>query len=375
MLAGNAKKGFYYLQTAPSKKAALRNGDIEYRKEVAAGMNEPVQFTVRNRDQAKYYNKLKACKERLGNDPFVTMHEIAFSMKDYVWHITSFPDLEVCFGSRALRQFTNTGRTVLSYDTTFLLGDFYLSAIVTRLDDFEEKPCVPLGFILHDRKYQSIHETFLRQFQLAFPNLKDVVIVTDGEKALSGAVSCVTSWSVAYCAVHIINDVDFWVKKHEGTADDRLVYKTNVRELLLCSTEEQLQSKLKAFSQSWSQSFLDYFNDQLHTRVLQLYSGYLHHLGLSQDSISTNMSESLNAVLKRLQDWKEVTHDLLLMAVYRWQLSHLAELKKSCSGFGPYKLIKDCATAVRRGVLRKLFAETIILYGLVGRQLNFLFSF
>jgi len=39
---------------------------------------------------------------------------------------------------------------VLSYDTSFCLGDFYLSPLLFRHTDFEPAPVVPLAYLLHE---------------------------------------------------------------------------------------------------------------------------------------------------------------------------------------------------------------------------------
>ena len=73
---------------------------------------------------------------------------------------------------------------LLSYDTTFQLGDFYLSAFLFRHTTFSSSPVIPCFFLLHERKFQSCHEE-LREIAKRVPNLvngkKDIPLVTDEE--------------------------------------------------------------------------------------------------------------------------------------------------------------------------------------------------
>lgn len=41
---------------------------------------------------------------------------------------------------------------MLTYDTTFKLGDFYLSALIFKETEFSDTFLVPVAYVLHDRK-------------------------------------------------------------------------------------------------------------------------------------------------------------------------------------------------------------------------------
>ena len=51
--------------------------------------------------------------------------------------------------------------TLLGYDTTFKLGDIYVSVLVFRHAMFNDSPVIPVAFLIHDRKFQKVHEVFL----------------------------------------------------------------------------------------------------------------------------------------------------------------------------------------------------------------------
>jgi len=74
---------------------------------------------------------------------------------------------------------------LLSYDTTFNLGDFYVSVLSFRHVLFKENPVIPAAFALHERKFQTVHEHFFLKFAASchqpFQKLYTHPIVTDEE--------------------------------------------------------------------------------------------------------------------------------------------------------------------------------------------------
>jgi len=79
----------------------------------------------------------------------------------------------------------------LTYDTTFNLGDFYLSVLLFRETDFEGEPVIPLAYFLHERKLNATHTNFFRHMKSLLPELEttsNVYIVTDSEAAIVSAL-------------------------------------------------------------------------------------------------------------------------------------------------------------------------------------------
>ena len=75
----------------------------------------------------------------------------------------------------------------LTYDTTFCLGDFYLSALLFRATEFENSPVIPLAYLLHERKLTHTHDTFFRHIASMCPEIdacSNVILVTDSEQAI-----------------------------------------------------------------------------------------------------------------------------------------------------------------------------------------------
>ena len=107
-----------------------------------------------------------------------------------------------------------------------------------------------------------------------------------------------------------MTDVEFWLKKHGAAAAEVLVYKNQVYELLKCKTTSFLESKLDTLRQMWSDTFAQYFESHLRKRIDLAYTSYLRECGLNGSAVTTNSSESMNAILKRFQVMAELNYDI-----------------------------------------------------------------
>ena len=81
----------------------------------------------------------------------------------FVWSISTYPDLVVLFGLPEFFKMMDDCSDdilLLTYDTTFSSGDFYITTLVLQLCTFTERPIMPVAFMLHERKFQKLHEVF-----------------------------------------------------------------------------------------------------------------------------------------------------------------------------------------------------------------------
>ena len=113
-----------------------------------------------------------------------------YDLPQFVWFIQTYPDLLcVCGIEEILDQLDrillidSAMPQLLSYDTTFQLGDFYVSSLLFRHVIYKESPIIPALFLIHERKFQSVHETL---FQIAVDKVPSLLksvypIVTDEE--------------------------------------------------------------------------------------------------------------------------------------------------------------------------------------------------
>ena len=63
--------------------------------------------------------------------------------------------------------------------------------------------------------------------------------------------------------------------------------------------------------------------------------------------VTTNQSESFNAVLKRLHSWREVPLDAIVLSLYYLQSFYLNEIQRGFAGLGSYTLVPDLVKAQR----------------------------
>ena len=128
------------------------------------------------------------------------MHELALDMPDFVHKITTHPDLLCMFGLKGILSelekvlvLDSPSPQLLSYDTTFSLGDFYISVLSYRHTLFKEAPTIPAAFLLHERKFQAHHKEMFEMCCKLVPSLNDTTypIVTDDEQAIVNSISAV----------------------------------------------------------------------------------------------------------------------------------------------------------------------------------------
>ena len=96
--------------------------------------------------------------------------------------MSTFPDLCVVVADNEMIDELNTvvklkdPEFLLSYDTTFSLGEFYVSPLVFKHTMFENNPIVAGMFMIHERKRQDTHDTFFPELERSTTGLLNVVI-------------------------------------------------------------------------------------------------------------------------------------------------------------------------------------------------------
>ena len=190
---GNAhKQAKEYTRTMPSVLSALKidtmssKANVVYKKHVAssqAPLTHASTAMPRNMQQVRNIRQNALHRTRLSRDTLYNIHDIAYDTTSYIFRITTYPDLEVIFGLRGILDHmecilqVDSRDQLLSYDTTFQLGDFYISTLVFRHTAFVEKPCIPAMFLLHERKLTTTHAHFFQELKLQVRNYTHVTHV------------------------------------------------------------------------------------------------------------------------------------------------------------------------------------------------------
>jgi hypothetical protein len=88
---------------------------------------EPVQFQPRNVNQVSYFKTSINSAAKVSKDEFATLHELAYMLPGFVWSIITYPDLIVTCGMPFFTEVMQKASLfMLSYDTTFNLGDLHI---------------------------------------------------------------------------------------------------------------------------------------------------------------------------------------------------------------------------------------------------------
>lgn len=305
---------------------------------------------ARNLNQVKMAAKHMKAKRRILHDQLYNSLQLAYQIDGFVHGITVFPDLAIVFGSTEIIQEVNKLLKVksdepvlLSYDTTFELGDFYLSILVAKHILFRGGKTVPVAFMIHDRKSQHLHDSFWRKIKSLMPNIVDGrhVLVVDREIAFQNAVSDVLpNLKLVLCWNHIKRDLIYKLKKSGAKSDDLTVYSRQLEQLLHAEDENEFEAMYSEFSEMWSLPVCDYLSEMkeaLKTRackwVLEEYEVYDPFSG-----ITNNICESLNATIKRLMSWKEAPIDAMILSLYYLQGFFKYEILRGKCGLGQFNL-------------------------------------
>jgi hypothetical protein len=120
------------------------------------------QELARNLKQIQNMKQFLNKNERLSRDDVANIHIIHKEL-GFVHHITTAPDLLIIAYDKNLLEEMNNMLTVIkqpciaTYDTTFNIGDFYMSVFLLRHGLLEQEPAVPLFYLFHDRKFEENH--------------------------------------------------------------------------------------------------------------------------------------------------------------------------------------------------------------------------
>ena len=125
----------------------------------------------------------------------------------------------------------------LSYDTTFEMGDFYISVLTYRQTEFEETPVVPLLFMIHEQKVEAVHDFFFKRLTELIPELclaNHVVIVSDEETSIVNSIKKYLSDVPRFrCWLHTLQCIKRKLRALGVVAKDKLrEFKTDFIDLL-----------------------------------------------------------------------------------------------------------------------------------------------
>ena len=275
-----------FIRTCPSILQSISNikdsPSNVYKQMVQTPTCLPSQQPVlmpRNPKQIKNIQAKQRQSVRLTHDTLYNLHEMAYDLDDFVYKIITFPDLIVICGLKAVIfeadrviSVNPPNPVLLSYDTTFKLGDFYVSPLLFKHVLFVESPVMPAAFLIHERKFQTVHEEFMNFVCVSMPSLskvqEPVPIVTDEEAGICQAIDkCLSGVYRLQCWNHVINSIKTWLRNHGAKPVEIPIYVSHLRQLFHQETEDKYLQKLEEFCNDWSKAFLDYYMEKIHQNV------------------------------------------------------------------------------------------------------------
>ena len=354
---GNVKKNPErdYVRTCPS---TLRNLEMACSSSTASKVYKaavtksslPTHLSVlqpRNDKQIENLQIKQLQQKRISHDSLYNLHELAFDVPNFIHSIRTFPDLVCIFGQKEILEefdkvlvLTTTSPQLLSYDTTFKLGDFYMSVLCFRHVLFKESPVIPAAFLLHERKFEEYHKEFLSICKKMVQSLKSATcpLVTDEERGIVNAVAEVfPQIPQLRCWNHIIRDVKAWLRKHGASSEEVSVYVADIQNMFHLPTEKQYTDSLQEMEKRWSAPFFDYYKLHIHPDIHSV-SRWATEPYRVYDRITNNQSESLNFTIKQLQEWRESPIDSMVLAMYYLQMYYKVEIMRGKNNLGKYHL-------------------------------------
>lgn len=318
--ATNSNRNF--ARTCPStmkkiaKECETRKANVVYKEEIGQAnttSNQAPTVLPRNLKQLQNMRFKHLQQLRLSRDDLYNLHEISYDIDGFVHKIITFPDLTCICGSSSILneankvlQLKDPGQ-LLSYDTTFQMGNFYVSTLLFRHIIFEENPCIPAIFMIHERKFTETHQELFKQVGSLIPSIKSSksCIVTDRESAVLKAVELeLPNLHHLHCWNHLYRDIRFWLRKNRKNQDlERKVaiYIDDISHLFQSPTEEEYNQHLAEFCKTWDPLFEQYFKKEIHPLVpshigrwklesLHLYNPYT--------GVTNNQSEGFSGVAR-----------------------------------------------------------------------------
>ncbi len=135
-------------------------------------------------------------------------------------------------------------------------------------------------------------------------------------------------------------DVKRWLRGHGAPSVDISVYLNDIRALLHLPTESQYSSTLTTMKEKWSAPFFDYYSNNITPDIHAIARWAIEPYRIYNpfSGITNNQSESLNFVIKQLQEWKESPLDCMALSLYHLQNYYLMEIHRGQHELGSYHI-------------------------------------
>ena len=359
---GNSKsRNRGYIRTCPSVIAEIKKSvnirpaatyhkmvnDVGHGHIAHEAVNKP-----KNRKQVENAVQTQKNKNKISHDAIYNANWIAHELHDFIYEIRTFPELvffmahpDIISDFNKLLMMKSNEQLYCVYDTTFQLGDFYITVVCFRHILFENNPFIPLAFLLHGKKLQFNHEDFITSLSRRIPNLKksNIPIIVDREKGITNAFEAVLpNINVLHCWNHLKSDLKRWLLQNGARSAEVPIYKLGLEKILQSDSSESFEQNCQSVLGTWSQPAVAYLNKYVKNDILKYSVKFVlqeNNVYNPYSGVTNNAAESFNAVIKRLMDWKESPADTIALCFYYLQNYYLREIYRGFCNLGTYQLL------------------------------------
>ena len=254
--------------------------------------------------------------------------------------ITVFNDLMI---GELKKLYSKDSNVLLSYDTTYNMGNFYLSTLLFKQNFFSNQPGIPVGFLIHHKRDCESHNVLFRRMRMLIPNFNSssTILVTDREKGILKSIKDnAPQANSLHCWNHLMTDIKYWLQKRKVSRKNIQEYRRNVKEILESSSLEDFQNKETSLKVNWSKEFSQYYFCSLRESISKNLKHRLLALGIYTEGsgITTNNSECLNSVLKRVKGPEFLKLDRMVITLNFVFTYYLREISRGYHNLGTYSL-------------------------------------
>lgn len=120
---------------------------------------------------------------------------------------------------------------LLSYDTTFTVGDFDVSILIFRHTFLIKNPCIPALFLVHERNHEECHEHLFHMLDnlVKFPRGQQIAWWTKYCERNSEPPTTLRRSLLEPC---FFNDIKGFVAINGGQREEAKVYKKDLNQIL-----------------------------------------------------------------------------------------------------------------------------------------------
>ena len=195
-----------------------------------------------------------------------------------------------------------------------------------------------VAFLIHGSKKEHVHSKFFDFVSSIFPkiNKKSVPFITDREIGIVNAIEKnFPNCEVLMCWNHLVNDFKYNLQKMGAEQNNIGFYISNIKELLRCENEEEYIHQKDLLTSKWSKPIKQYL-EKIEKDIIKHCGKWIvdkyHNLYDPFSGITYNPCESMNAVIKRLNKYKELPVDCFVLSMYYLQNYYITEGQRGLAG-------------------------------------------